>query len=458
MGEEYRGGLLERFALRLTMWTERWIPDSYIFALVLTIVALLLGVLVAGESPHNMILAWGRGFWVLLTFSMQMVLILVTGFVLATTPPVHRFIVWLSTIPKTPKQAAVLLAVFSLITAYINWGFSLIFSALLAREVARRVREADYRALVATAYVGLGSVWHQGLSGSAPLLMATPGSMPKELEQTYGIIPVTETIFLPQTILTVVILSTIIVITAYLYMPQRSTYQPPQEVLADYSLVAVEQPKVMTPAERLMHSPILSIIIGLMGLYWLANYFATAGGLAAINLNVVNFTFLMLGILLHWTPARLVAAVREATKASYGIILQFPFYAGIFGMIQYTNLGKVLTELFVGISTQATYPLIVFLYSALLNMFVPSGGSKWLIEAPYILAAGKELNVHLGYVVVSYGWGDAWTNLIQPFWALPLLGLTRLEFRDIMGYTTALLIVEGITLSILIPIMGLTLI
>jgi len=457
MGGEYGGSLLERVALRLTVWTERWIPDSYIFAIVLTIVALALGVVVAGESPHRMVLAWGQGFWVLLTFSMQMVLILVTGYVLAATPPIRRFIMWLSTIPKTPKGSAALLAAFSLITAYINWGFSLIFSALLAREIAKRVRDADYRALAATAYVGLGSIWHQGLSASAPLLMATPGSMPRELEQAYGIIPVTRTLFLPQTIVTVIIVSAAVVATAYLYMPRRSTYQPPQEVLADPGAVAVEKPVAMAPAERLMHSPILSIIIGLMGLYWLVNYFATAGGLAAINLNVVNFTFLMLGILLHWTPARLVASVREAARASYGIILQFPFYAGIFGMIQYTNLGRVLTEFFVRISAPATYPLIVFLYSALLNMFVPSGGSKWLIEAPYILGAGKQLNVNLGYVVVSYGWGDSWTNLVQPFWALPLLGLTRVEFRDIMGYTTTMFIVEGIVLSILIPVMGLSL-
>jgi short-chain fatty acids transporter len=451
-------GILSNIALRLTKWTTKWIPDSFIFAIILTLIALVLGIVFARETPQSMVIAWGQGFWVLLTFAMQMVLILVTGYVLAASPPVYRFIRWVASIPKGSKGALALLAFFSLLTAYINWGFSLIFSAILAREIASRIKGVDYRALAATAYLGLGSVWHQGLSASAPLLMATPGSMPAALEKTYGIIPVTKTIFLWQDIIIVFVISIIAIITAYLYTPRSSSYNITLETSKELeALMAYKKPEIMTPAERLMHSPVLSIIIGLMGIGWLGWYFSTSGGLAAINLNVVNFTFLMLGILLHMTPARFLTAVKEATKASYGVIIQFPFYAGIFGMMQYTKLAKVITDFFLLFSTKENYPLIVFWYSSLINMFVPSGGSKWLIEAPYILAAGKQLNSNLGWVVISYGWGDSWTNLIQPFWALPLLGLMRLEFKEIMGYTTVMLIITGIALSILIPLLGLTL-
>ena len=198
-------------------------------------------------------------------------------------------------------------------------------------------------------------------------------------------------------------------------------------------------------------------VVALGGAYLVRYFLRAPEPLNAITLNTVNLSFLLLGFLLHGTPARLMLAVQRATPAVWGVILQFPFYAGIAAVITGTHLNERLANLFVSVSTPATFPALVAMYSAVLGVFVPSGGSKWVIEAPYVMAAAHELEVHLGWIVTSYDLGEAVANLVQPFWMLPILGMFGLRARDVMGYTLVVFLVLTPVVVALVTVLGLTL-
>lgn len=459
---------LSRIALRFTAFSERWIPDAFIFALLATFVVFGLGLGVASATPAQLVDAWGKGFWELIPFTLQMSLIIITGYVLASSPPMERAIEAIARLARSPRAAVALVAAFAMVTSWFNWGFSLIFSAMLAREIARRVPEADYRALAAASVLGVGTVWGQGLSSSAGLQMATPGALQPAIRDVVaaggivpdGIITFKHTVFLWQSFACVAI--EIVVVTALMFFAAPPAgravtaaslgidlAKPPADPDAD-------RPK--TPGEWLEHQRWLGWLVVLLGGYYMVRYFGAAKSpIAAITVNVLNFALLMLGFLLHGTPARLMRAVRDATPAVWGVILQFPFYAGIAGMITYTHLNERIAEFFVSISTRTTFPPLLATYTALLNMFIPSGGSKWVIEAPYVMRAAHELEVHLGWVVATYDLAEASANLVQPFWMLPILGLFGLRARDVMGFTVLVFLVLFPLVLALVTLFGMTL-
>jgi len=462
--------MLSRVALRFTAWAERWIPDAFVFALLATLVVFALGLGVAHATPAALIESWGKGFWQLVSFTMQMALIVVTGYVLASSRPVAIAIARLARLPASARAATTMVAVFSMLTSWVNWGFSLIFSALLAREPARHRPEADYRALAASSFLGLGSVWAQGLSGSAALQMATPGALQPKIREIVaaggvvpgGIIPLRHTIFLWQSFFSVAVEVALVaaIVWAYTPPPERARTAAQLDVRLDPLVVeaAPAGSRALTPGERLEHSPVLNVAIFALGAAYLVLYVGRAGDrLSAITVNTINFAFLMLGILLHGTPARLMRAVREATPATWGVVLQFPFYAGIAGMITYTALNARIAHLFVDVSSRLTFPPLIAGYSTLLGVFVPSGGSKWVIEAPYVMQAAHDLHVHLGWTVAVYDLGEALANLVQPFWMLPTLAILGLRARDVIGFTFAVFAVLLPVVLALVTVLGATL-
>ena len=425
--------LLQRLASASTRWSTRWVPDSWVIAIILTIVAYFLGIIFTKSSSYQLVQYWGRGFWVLLSFGMQMCLIIMTGYILATTPIFSRILNSLAGVPKGPKGCIALMAIVSMVLAWINWGLSIVGSAVFVRYVARKQKGVDYRLLVATAYLGLGTMWHSGLSASAPLLVATPKHF---LEKEIGIIPITQTIFHPfNLILALVVLVALTILGPLMHPKKGEEIEADPELIKEAGFEAPPKPKPedMTPALRVENSPVINLIVGVSGLIWLVWYFGQKG-FAGINLDVVNFAFLMIGVLLHWTPSSFLKAANEGGSFIWGVVVQFPFYAGIFGVIQFSGLAEIMANWFTAIASKETYPFIVVWYSGILNYIVPSGGSKWAIEAPYILQAAKNLGSSLPLTVVAYAWGDMVTDVIQPFWAIPLLGVAKLGFRDIMGY------------------------
>jgi short-chain fatty acids transporter len=345
-----------------------------------------------------------------------------------------------------------------------------VFSAVLAIEIARRVEGVDYRALAAASMLGLGSIWAQGLSGSAALQMATPGALQPQIRDIVahgglvagGIIPFRHTIFLWQSFVAVAVEIAVVVGVMWLATPPAGRGRTARDLGIDLHVADVRAQKLelrsSTPGQWLEHSPILSWFVVVLGVTYLARYFwQSAEPLNALNLNILNLAFLLLGFLLHGTPARLMRAVQDATPAVWGVILQFPFYAGIAGIITATHLNEQVANVFVRVSTPATFPPLVAMYSAVLGVFVPSGGSKWVIEAPYVIAAAHTLKVHLGWIVSAYDLGEALANLLQPFWMLPILGLFKLGARDVMGYTIVVFLALAPVVLILVTLLGMTL-
>ncbi len=443
--------MFKKFTNGCVTLVQRFLPDPFIFCIILTVIVFIGGMVATGQGPLDMVRHWGGGAWGLLSFSMQMVLVLVLGSAFANAPAINKALQKLASIPKTPTQAIVITSVVSLIACWINWGFGLIVGALLAKEIAKKLKTVDYRLLIATAYCGF-VVWHAGLSGSIPLAMATMNE--SLMKVTGGVlteaVPITETIFSTYNLIICgIILIAFPVVCAMMHPTPDKTIAVDPKLLDDD--VEVSAVKATTPAEKMEHSRTLSLIIGAIGLVYIVRYFMKNG--FNLDLNIVNMIFLILGIILHGTPINYVKAISSAAQGASGIILQFPFYAGIMGMMTGANadglsLAVVISNFFVNISTAKTFPLFTFWSAGIVNFFVPSGGGQWSVQGPIVMPAAVRLGVSPGVASMALAWGDAWTNLLQPFWALPALGVAKLGARDIMGYCVVCLLVSGIITSL----------
>jgi short-chain fatty acids transporter len=428
--------MMEKVGLWLAAWSEKWFPDALVFALIGIVLVFCFG-LAIGESPGKLAIEGGKSFWVLIPFTMQMAMIIIGGFVVASSPPVYRLIQMLASVPKTGRGAVAFVAVFSMVSSLISWGFSLIFSGLLVRELTRRVKGMDYRAAGAAAYLGLGAVWALGLSSSAALMMGTKSAIPPKLFEISGLIPLTQTLFIWPNFWTVLILILLSAAVAYLSAPSPERAKTAEDFGLKFDPVDMSIEARKKPGEWFEYSPILTVIVAALLVWYLVDVFQTnpSGVLAALDLNTYNLIFITLGMLLHWRPKRFLRAVGQSVPATGGVLIQFPFYAVIFGMIVGTGISKWLANLFVSITTRGTYPLLVAIYSAILGVFIPSGGSKWVIEAPYVLQAAVGHQVNLGWVVQIYNAAEAVPNLLNPFWMLPLLGMLHVKARDLVGYS-----------------------
>ena len=431
-----RSSSLQAMGLALAAWTEKWFPDALVFALLGVVITFILGLLI-GESPSKLAIEGGKGFWSLVPFTMQMVMVIIGGYVVATAPIVNRLIEKLASIPKTSKGAVTFIAFFSMTTSLLSWGFSLIFSGLLVKAIARRLKNLDYRAAGAAAYLGLGAIWALGLSSSAALMMATKETIPPKLFAMSGVIPLTQTLFLWQNLVMTIALIVLSLMIAYFSTPSEKDSKTAESFGVDLKPENFEMGKAKKPGEWFEYSPILNLLVAAILVFYLIHVFriSSQGILAALDLNTYNLIFISAGLILHLYPKRFVKAVSNAVPATGGVLIQFPFYAVIFGMIVGTGISDWLANLFTRISTHNTYPILVATYSAILGVFIPSGGSKWVMEAPYVLQAANLHQIHLGWVVQIYNAAEALPNLINPFWMLPLLGILGVKARDLVGYS-----------------------
>ncbi|MDO5055987.1 MAG: short-chain fatty acid transporter [Lautropia sp.] len=429
--------VLTRFSVRLV---ERYLPDPYVFVVLLTLIAGGCAIAFEGKTPMEVVRIWGDGFWSLLPFTMQMVLVLAMGFLLASTPAVRALLSRLARLARTPGQAIVLVTVVSLAANWINWGFGLVVGAIFAKEMARQV-QADYRLLVASAYSGF-LVWHAGLAGSVPVTIATPGHFAAD---RIGVIPTSETIFSGFNLLIVAALFVLVPLLNRLMMPR-----PEQTVVVDPALLEERQEEERderpTFASRIENSYLPTVAIGVMGLVYAIDYFWVKGG--SINLNIINFCFMFLAILLHGTPRRLLRNLQAAIQGTGGIVLQFPFYAGIMAIMTKAGLAASLSDWMISFASAESLPFWTFLSAGFVNMFVPSGGGQWAVQAPLVIQATQELGADMARTAMAVAWGDAWTNMLQPFWALPVLAIAGLKAKDIMGFCLLQLLLSGVVISL----------
>ena len=429
---------------------QRYLPEPFIFALLLTFISFAVAIPVCRQTPLEVLTNWGHGVWELLAFSKQMALVLVCGSTLADAPAIKKGLNKLASMPKKPVGAIALVSLVSALACWINWGFGLIIGVIFAKSIARKMRGVDYRLLIASAYSGF-VVWHGGISGSIPLALATPGDALAAV--TMGV--VTEPIPISNTILSLYNLGICLFVIVALVVANSLMHPKSKEVIeVDPRLLEEEEEKnsfkPTTPAEKAENSIVISLIITLMGLAFLVIKFVNGGSL---DLNSVIMLFLFLGILFHKTPIAYVNSLNKAAVGSAGILLQFPFYAGIMGIMTGTSaegvsLAGEISNLCVNISNEHTFPLLTFLSAGLVNIFIPSGGGQWAVQGPIMMPAGAALGVAPAITGMAIAWGDAWTNLIQPFWAIPALAIAKLGARDIMGYCLINLLISGMIICL----------
>ncbi len=445
---------VQRFGEAIADRVERWMPSPFLFAIILTYVAGLAALVWEGSSVPDIVLAWYDGFWNLLQFAMQMVIILVTGFVVAYHPRVIAGIQWLVRLPKNGKQAVVLVGLGSMVTGWASWGLGLIFGAILAREMGRVAHRdgmaVHYPLLAVAGYMGMSLTWGWGTSSSAGLLQATDGNVFMVQGIVDRVIPATEWVFHPYP-LTLTALS-LVFASVMLYLlappdPNCKGYEHYHDVeaedrAADARAAAAsiaDEPTSRTLSDRLDNSKILGGVLALTGTVMFVRAFVT-DGLGALDLNVFNFGFLMIGMLLYLSPSRYQDEFNDAVRGSAGVILQFPFYAGIIGIMVGTGLVDTMTETLLSIATESTFPVTAWITGAVMNVFVPSAGGEWAIVGGPMMLAGGELGIPHGQTIAAYAVGDAHTNLLNPFWAIPLLAITGLRARDMFGYAITMML------------------
>lgn len=435
---------VERMAQFFAHIAERWLPDAYVFAVLLTLVTLLGGVFLTNSTPFDMVVYWGEGFWSLLEFTAQIITTFVMSYALALTKPMARILERVASLCKTPTSAILVVTFSALVASLISWGLGLVVAGIMARLIGSKVHDVDYRVLVAAGYSGF-VIWEGGLSSSPSLFVATEGHA---FQDMIGIIPTTETLFSLLNIVMVVVIFFTLPFVMLLIHPKRKE----DRVLVDPKLLEI--PKIKEEKitknlkfnDKLDRSRWIIFIAGLLGMLYLLYHFVTNG--FSLDLNIVNLMFLTTALLLYGNVTELLQGLKEAASSVGQFVLQYPFYAGIMGMISASGLAAVISNGISNFATPETLPFFAFLSSGALNMFVPSGGGGWAVQAPIILPSALEMGVDPAKVVTGVAWGDAWTNMIQPFWAVPLLSIAGLRIRDIMGYTTITLIYSGIIISI----------
>lgn len=430
--------MINRIANFFSKIMQRWLPDAFIFAIFLTFLVLILALFNTPHSLPQLVNFWGEGLWKLLGFSMQMVLILVAGHMLANAPLIAKGLNTLATLARTKGQAVVLVTLVAAIASWINWGFGLVVGALIAKACAQNNRDCHYPLLVAAAYSGF-VLWHTGLSGSIPLKIASPDNDALGQLLQGEAIPVSQTLFSSEVLLINLILLLSLPILNLLMHPKSGIKPFPQSALSQTRSQDAE-PCASSPALRVEQSKWPILLLGLLGLGYLAQHFAAQGGM---SLNIVILVFLCLGLVLHKSTQSFMLAIQNAVSCVSGIVLQFPLYGGIMALMVSSGLAQQVSNLFVSISGPDSFASLTFLSAGLVNFFVPSGGGQWAVQAPIVLPAAQALDIPAAQAAIAVAYGDAWSNLIQPFWALPLLAVAGLSIRDIMGYCTLALLVSG---------------
>lgn len=425
---------------------KKYTPDPFVIAALLTFFVVIVGTLSTPNSPVEMVTYWGGGFWKIIAFTLQMIMILVGGYIIAVSPPIQALLRWMASKVKNSFQAIILVTLISCVASWLNWGLGLVVGAFVALELARHLEKINFKVLVASAYTGF-IVWHGGLSGSIPLVVNSDSNFSSKLLN--GVIPISETLF---SHFNLIILATLLVllpsINWYLY---KSYGDSDSEVSLDGCAIVGKDSRAvqeLEPSEKLERHPTVTYVLVIMAALYIGALIGKDK--FQLDLNQMNFLFFFAGLALHGNPKSFIDAAIESSSKVGPLIIQYPLYAGIMAMISQSGLAANISEFFISISTENTFPVWTFFSAGLVNVFVPSGGGQWALQAPIVIPAAKALGVDMGKAVMSVAWGDAWTNLLQPFWALPVLAIAGLKVKDIMAHCVLVLLCSGGVIALLL--------
>lgn len=428
---------------------EKFLPDAYLFAIILTAVTFILCLILTDAGPVGTLTAMGGGMWNLLAFTAEMATIMVFGYAFAKTAAVEKILSTLAGVVHTPKQAYFFTAFVASICCWICWAAGLIMSAFIAKKIAARLPGIHYPLLVASAYGGF-LVFQLGFTGSVSLLVATPGNF---MEPLIGyLIPISQTMLAPFNLFLSVVVG-LLVVPGMMLLSAPGKGEKIIEIDAD-ALKEEENAnkkislKGLSPNAWMENNYFFNLLIAVAFTCYLVYYFAVAKG--SLTIDITNLIFMVAGLYLTPTPIQYVKNCIEGATTAGGVIMQFPLYAAIQGMMLQTGLAQVLADAFVSISTAKTLPMWTFFSAGIINMFIPSGGSQFSVQGPIMIEAAQSLGADNARVCMAVAYGDNWTNLIQPFWALPLLAVANLKAKDIMGYLTPVLVVTGVVFCLVL--------
>ncbi len=449
---------------------RRWIPEPFVFALVLTVLVAVAAMVLTGSGFNQVTADWYRGFWMLLEFTMQMVLILATGFAIALSPPAARAIDVLARFARTPASVYVLVLVVGGVFSLISWGW-IVLTAVLARELAKRVEGVDYAYLIACVYIS-GQPWVGGLSSSIPLVLNTEGNFLIEGEVLRATIATSETLGSRLNAAYVLVYFLTIPLLMWWMRPRLEGIQTLDDLAdADQRVTAsvAEEAESMSldgrsPSDRLNNGWWLQALVALAGLWIVARHFADRG--FDLNLNIMIFAFLMIGLLVHRSPMRYGIAMKRACANVYGLVFQYPFYAGIMGIMMFSGLGTQISLWLADGASMTTLPLIAQFAGAVVNFAIPSAGGEWAVIGPALTETAMNLSAHLpaheqqafvARIAMAVAYGETSTNLLQPFFlltVLPVMGAgVMVHARDVMGYLIVPFVVVYATTAALISLL-----
>lgn len=443
---QQRRSLLARVTSSVVYVVERLLPDPYVFALLLTFITASLAVaLTPNRSPLAIGTAWYNGVFNILTFAFQMVLVLVTGYALASSPAVHRALQRLASIPKSPRNAVSLTIVVGMVASWLNWGFGLVIAGLLAREIAKRLR-LDFGWLVAAAYSGF-VISTEGLSGSIVLSQATPGSALNLVEKVTGHgLPLRATVFTGFNLVPVVLLLLVLPIIFRFTEPSigDSVFVDPERLKKEDAAHIIAD-KTGTLGAKLDRAWVLTVLLVVLGAIALAAHWRSG---FSVDLNTVILIFLLVGLMFHLRPIAYVAAIKSAARVTGPLILQYPLYGGIMGIMTGTGLAAVISKWFLAFSSARSLPFWTYISSLIITLFVPSGGGHWAVQGPFVLPAAKELHASMSATTMAVAMGESVANMLQPFFALPILAIAGIGMRRMMGYMVITFLIAFIVFAL----------
>lgn len=424
--------MLWRISRLFQFAADRFIPDSFVFCVILTLIVFLGGMFVNDKGVLHLINGWYGGLWGMISFAFQMAFMVVTCGAAAKAPAVEKLLTKVARIPKSPSAAMFILLMFGFVASFINWAFCTILTPILAMQLSKNVKGLHFPMMIAAGYTTmiLGQCW--GPSASVYALVATKGHF---LEKSIGLFTQDVTVYNPvNTTLFFVLAIVLLLISIYTRPPQNELvmYVPVSEDHAD--TVSQDTNKETTPADKMNNSNILMLIIGVAGLIVILNSFLKKGILASLDINFVIFIFLTLDAFLYNTPKKFVDAFRESMKSASEVMLQFPFYGGIMGIMTASGLANAISKWLATVGTADTIYTLSFLSAAFLNIFIPSQGGQWIVQGPILTEAGKQLGANIPLIMNAFVQGDEVTNLIQPLYVIPALAIVGMKLKDVWGF------------------------